>query len=95
MLHKAIRLARRFAGIPASHKIDPRKHDYRELHAVHFEKEFWADSPRTLDLGCGTGHWAIDMARYVTTMFPIMTANDIFDVRWYPKMLVGQIKPFQ
>ena len=67
LLHQTTRMARRVAGIPGPCKIDPKKYDYRELHAVHFDGLFWADEkrPRILDLGCGTGKWALEMAQYV------------------------------
>lgn len=84
-------MARRVAGIPGPNKIDPRKYDYRELHAVHFDGLFWADEkrPRILDLGCGTGIWALEMSRYVVILPSVRTANDCCGQRWYRNIDVG------
>jgi ubiquinone/menaquinone biosynthesis C-methylase UbiE len=38
-----------------------------------------ADPPRILDLGCGTGIWAIDMAEYVVT-FCFRPATDAVSI---------------
>ena len=68
LLHAIIRIARRKARIPIPPNIiDTNKTNYRELHAAHFGGLFWAsgERPPILDLGCGTGIWAVEMARYV------------------------------
>ena len=78
LLHAIIRIARRKAHIPIpTNIIDAKKADYRELHATHFGGLFWASGqrPPILDLGCGTGIWAVEMAKYAFVRFLWDMAN--------------------
>jgi ubiquinone/menaquinone biosynthesis C-methylase UbiE len=46
-----------------------------KLHSAPFTPNY--DGPRILDLGCGTGIWAIDMAEYVVQIWQNFANLDV------------------